>query len=116
MRLKRKAVITIAAATTIGLALTGCVGDEAADTSNIDCSPYESYGTFDGAEVSISGTIVEAEADRLVESWVTAGSDHLQSRHHSLRRDPPLDPYDRKRSGLPHFGTAYFTRPALHRR
>ena len=68
-RLNRRVIITVAAATAIGLTLTGCVGDEAADTSDIDCDTYADYGTFDGEEVTISGTIVEAEADRLVESW-----------------------------------------------
>ena len=65
----RRVLIPVAAAAAVALGLTGCVGDEAADTSDIDCSPYESYGTFDGAEVSISGTIVEVEADRLNASW-----------------------------------------------
>ena len=67
--LQRRVFIPVAAAAAVALGLTGCVGDEAADTSDIDCSPYESYGTFDGDEVSISGTIVEVEADRLNESW-----------------------------------------------
>ncbi len=65
----RRVFIPVAAAAAVALGLTGCVGDEPVDTSDIDCSPYESYGTFDGADVTISGTIVEVEADRLVESW-----------------------------------------------
>jgi alpha-glucoside transport system substrate-binding protein len=67
--LHRRVLIPIAAAAAVSLALTGCVGDEPVDTSDIDCSPYDSYGTFDGADVTISGTIVEVEADRLVDSW-----------------------------------------------
>ena len=67
--MQRRVLIPVAAAAAVALGLTGCVGDEAADTSDIDCSPYESYGSFDGDEVSISGTIVEAEADRLNASW-----------------------------------------------
>ena len=51
-----------------GLALTGCTGDIAAEGPD-DCGDYEEYGTFEGAEVSIYGTIVEVEADRLNESW-----------------------------------------------
>jgi alpha-glucoside transport system substrate-binding protein len=67
--MQRRVLIPVAAAAAVALGLTGCVGDEAADTSDIDCAPYESYGTFEGDEVSISGTIVEVEADRLNESW-----------------------------------------------
>ena len=65
----RRLIIAIAATTAIGLTLSGCVGDEAADTSDADCGLYEEYGTFDDAEVSITGTILDLEADRLVESW-----------------------------------------------
>ncbi len=67
--LHRRVLIPVAAAAAITLGLTGCVGDEAADNSDVDCADYETYGTFDGDEVTISGTIVEVEADRLVESW-----------------------------------------------
>ncbi|AWB85567.1 ABC transporter substrate-binding protein [Mycetocola zhujimingii] len=66
----RRVLAPLAAASILGLALTGCTGDVAAgDKENTDCSDYETYGTFDGGEVSISGTIVDAEADRLLESW-----------------------------------------------
>ncbi|WP_072315170.1 ABC transporter substrate-binding protein [Agrococcus sp. Marseille-P2731] len=61
------------------LALTGCVGDAPADPSAEPggsapaaaegCETYADYGTFDGAEVSAYGTILDAEADRLNESW-----------------------------------------------
>jgi alpha-glucoside transport system substrate-binding protein len=64
----RRAVVSIAAASIIALGLSGCVGDEAAEGPS-DCDDYEEYGTFDGAEVSVYGTIVEVEADRLNESW-----------------------------------------------
>jgi len=67
--LHRRLLIPIAAAGAITLGLTGCVGDVAQDTSDIDCGPYEEYGTFEGAEVTVQGTIIEVEADRLVESW-----------------------------------------------
>ena len=67
--LHRRVFVPVAAAAVVALGLTGCVGDEAVDTSDIDCSPYDTYGTFEGDKVSISGTIVEAEADRLNESW-----------------------------------------------
>ncbi|HAS31383.1 MAG TPA: carbohydrate ABC transporter substrate-binding protein [Microbacterium sp.] len=51
------------------LALSACTGDMQPDASDVDCTDYEEYGTFDGAEVTIGGTILDLEADRLVESW-----------------------------------------------
>jgi len=68
---RRRLFVPIAAAAVVGLALTGCTGDIAAeDTANTDCGDYESYGSFDeGTEVNIYGTILEVEADRLNESW-----------------------------------------------
>ena len=68
-RMHRRVLIPVAAAAAISLGLAGCVGDEAPDASNVDCSPYDTYGSFDGEDVSITGTIVEVEADRLVGSW-----------------------------------------------
>ncbi|WP_448808668.1 ABC transporter substrate-binding protein [Agromyces bauzanensis] len=60
----------VVAAAAVGLALTGCTGDIAEeDAADVDCGPYEEYGTFDGAEVTVGGTILDLEADRLVESW-----------------------------------------------
>lgn len=67
--LYRRIFLPVAAATVVAMGLTGCVGDQVEDTSDTDCADYEAYGTFEGEEVSISGTIVEVEADRLVESW-----------------------------------------------
>jgi alpha-glucoside transport system substrate-binding protein len=66
---KRRLLVPIAAAGVIGLALTGCTGDAQQSAEDTDCSEYESYGTFDGDEVTIAGTIVETEADRLIASW-----------------------------------------------
>lgn len=68
---RRRLFIPIAAAAVVGLALTGCTGDIAAEeTADTDCADYEAYGTFDaGTEVNIYGTILEVEADRLNESW-----------------------------------------------
>lgn len=69
-RLRRRLIIPAAIATAAGLALSGCTGDIAAeDAADVDCTPYESYGTFDGEEVTVSGTIVEEAADRLINSW-----------------------------------------------
>lgn len=68
--LSRRMLIPVAAAGVVALGLTGCVGDEAAvDPSTVDCAPYEQYGAFEGDEVTISSTIVEVEADRLIASW-----------------------------------------------
>ncbi|PJJ71004.1 alpha-glucoside transport system substrate-binding protein [Diaminobutyricimonas aerilata] len=68
--LHRRLLVPIAAAGIVGIALAGCTGDIAAeDAADVDCGPYEDYGTFDGEEVTISGTIVEEEADRLINSW-----------------------------------------------
>jgi alpha-glucoside transport system substrate-binding protein len=68
---RRRLFVPLAAAAVVGLALTGCTGDIAAeDTANTDCGDYETYGSFDeGTEVNIYGTILEVEADRLNESW-----------------------------------------------
>ena len=66
---KRRFAAVVAAVGLGGLALAGCTGDTGGGSSNVDCGPYEQYGTFDGAEVTIGGTILDLEADRLVESW-----------------------------------------------
>jgi alpha-glucoside transport system substrate-binding protein len=63
-----RVVTAVAALGVSALALSACTGDIAAD-EDVDCAPYEEYGTFDGAEVTIGGTILDLEADRLVESW-----------------------------------------------
>lgn len=67
----RRLIGPMAAVAVVGLALTGCTGDIAADdASNTDCADYADYGTFEGKpEVNIGGTIQDTEADRLVESW-----------------------------------------------
>jgi alpha-glucoside transport system substrate-binding protein len=66
----RRWAAPVAVAAAVGLALTACTGDIAAeDAGDVDCADYEEYGTFDGAEVTIGGTILDLEADRLVESW-----------------------------------------------
>ncbi|WP_210508496.1 ABC transporter substrate-binding protein [Naasia sp. SYSU D00057] len=67
----RRLVLPIAIAGVAGLGLTACTGDIAAeDAADVDCAPYEQYGTeFDENEVTMAGTIVDAEADRLIASW-----------------------------------------------
>ncbi|WP_144720848.1 ABC transporter substrate-binding protein [Agrococcus jejuensis] len=74
-RSQRRLLMPLGIAGITALALTACVGDDAGsgggggDGEAADCSLYEDYGTFDGAEVNIYGTILDAEADRLNESW-----------------------------------------------
>ena len=66
----RRWMAPVVAAAAVGLALTACTGDVAEeDAADVDCSAYETYGTFDGAEVTAAGTILDLEADRLNESW-----------------------------------------------
>lgn len=71
MRVHRRGRV-IAAAAGVGiaaLALAGCTGDMEGGGEDVDCSEYEEYGTFEDANVTIGGTILDLEADRLVESW-----------------------------------------------
>lgn len=72
MRIRRRGrAIAMAAGVGIAaLALAGCTGDiEEGGGGDADCSDYEQYGTFEDANVTIGGTILDLEADRLVESW-----------------------------------------------
>jgi alpha-glucoside transport system substrate-binding protein len=59
----------VAAAGVVGLVLAGCSGTAAVDNANVDCAPYEQYGAFEGDTVEIYATIVDVEADQLLESW-----------------------------------------------
>jgi alpha-glucoside transport system substrate-binding protein len=71
MRIHRRARV-LAAVAGVGvaaLALAGCTGDMEEGGGEADCSDYEEYGTFEDAAVTIGGTILDLEADRLVESW-----------------------------------------------
>jgi alpha-glucoside transport system substrate-binding protein len=71
MRIHRRSRI-IGAVATLGiaaLALAACTGDMEEGGGDADCSDYEEYGTFEDASVTIGGTILDLEADRLVESW-----------------------------------------------
>jgi len=72
MRLRghRRLTASLVAAAALGLTLTACTGDIADEGSaDADCSDYEAYGTFEGKEVTVAGTILDLEADRLNESW-----------------------------------------------
>lgn len=66
--LHRRVTLPIAVFAVAGLALAGCTGDIAAEGPE-DCSDYDKYGTFEGAEVSFYGTPVELEGERLQESF-----------------------------------------------
>jgi alpha-glucoside transport system substrate-binding protein len=70
IRRHRRWMAPVVAAAAVGLALTGCTGDAAPEASgDVDCGPYEAYGTFEGKSVTVAGTILDLEADRLNESW-----------------------------------------------
>ena len=96
MRLSRhrRWMAPVVAAAAVGLTLTACTGDIAEeDAADVDCADYEEYGTFDGAEITVGGTILDLEADRLVESWsdfetCTGISVDYQARASSRRRSP----------------------------
>ena len=56
----RRWAVPVVAAAAVGLALTACTGDIANETAaDVDCADYEQYGTFDGAEVTVAGTILD---------------------------------------------------------
>ena len=68
--LHRRLLLPIAAAGVLGLVLAGCSGtDGGPAATDADCGPYEDYGTFEGESVEIYSTIVDTEADQIVESW-----------------------------------------------
>ncbi|WP_404312323.1 ABC transporter substrate-binding protein [Agrococcus terreus] len=76
MKHARRVGLPLGIAGVTALALTGCVGDTAPSSSESpgaapsgDCAEFADYGTFEGAEVNVYGTILDAEAERLNESW-----------------------------------------------
>jgi alpha-glucoside transport system substrate-binding protein len=68
-RLNKRLLAALAVGGAASLALVGCVGDAAPGGGDANCDDYADYGTFDGEEVSVYGTIVEVEAERLEASW-----------------------------------------------
>lgn len=84
MKHARRIAVPLGIAGVAALALTGCVGGgSTADPSAAPgasggsgapaaegCEAYADYGTFDGAEVNVYGTILNEEQERLNESWV----------------------------------------------
>lgn len=81
MKHARRIAVPLGIAGVTALALTACVGgggaaDPSAAPGATDgaapaegCEAYADYGTFDGAEVNIYGTILNEEQERLNESW-----------------------------------------------
>lgn len=67
--LRRRGLTAVALAGAAGLILAGCTAGEGAG-GDADCSEYEQYGTFEDASVEVYATIIDVEADQLVESWM----------------------------------------------
>jgi alpha-glucoside transport system substrate-binding protein len=67
---RRRALAAVAIAGAAGLVLAGCTADGPGGGGDADCSDYEQYGTFDGGSVEVYATIIDVEADDLVESWM----------------------------------------------
>ena len=68
-------VVSLAAIGVVGLALAGCTGGGGdsggggGDASDVDCTEYEQYGTFDGESVELYTTIQGVELDQMVETF-----------------------------------------------
>ena len=67
--LHRRLLLPIAAAGVLGLVLAGCSATDTPAEPDADCAPYEDYGTFEGESVEVYATIVDVEADQIVQSW-----------------------------------------------
>jgi alpha-glucoside transport system substrate-binding protein len=72
--LRRRLIGPAAAVGALSLILAGCAADEpgaggGAGGGEADCSEYEQYGQYEGETVEIYATIIDVEADNLVESW-----------------------------------------------
>ena len=68
----RKAVLPLAALSAMALTLSACGGsaeEPGGSEAAADCAAYQSYGTFDGAKVSVYSTITDTEEEKLVQSW-----------------------------------------------
>lgn len=82
MKHARRIAVPLGIAGVTALALAGCVSGPAADPSAAPgasgsaapaaegCEAFADYGTFEGAEVNVYGTILNEEQERLNESWV----------------------------------------------
>lgn len=73
----RRGSAMMAGGAAIALALTACAGDDLGGggggaqggDGDVDCSPFEQYGQFDGDTVKISSTISDQEENQLIKSW-----------------------------------------------
>jgi alpha-glucoside transport system substrate-binding protein len=69
--LRRRLIAPAAAIGVLSLVLAGCAADTDTDAGaggDTDCAAYEAYGTFEGETVELYATIIDTEADALVES------------------------------------------------
>ncbi len=68
--LRRRLFLPVAAAGALSLVLAACAADTPGEApADADCAAYEQYGTFEGETVEVYATIVDVEADQMVESW-----------------------------------------------
>jgi len=69
--LRRRLVAPAAAVGALSLVLAGCAAtDDPGAGGDTDCSAYEQYGTFEGESVELYATIIDVEADAMVETMV----------------------------------------------
>ena len=68
--LRRRLIAPAAALGAFSLVLAGCAAatEEPGAGGDADCAAYEQYGTFEGESVELYATIVDVEADAMVES------------------------------------------------
>lgn len=70
--LQRRLLAPAAALGALSLVLAGCTAttEEPGAGGDADCSAYEQYGTFEGESVELYATIIDVEADAMVETFV----------------------------------------------
>ncbi|WGD37785.1 extracellular solute-binding protein [Lysinibacter sp. HNR] len=65
-------IVSTALVSAAGLVLTGCANNapsDSGDAAEVDCAPYEQFGSFEGSTVEVYASIVDVEADQLQRSW-----------------------------------------------
>lgn len=67
--LRRRLIAPAAAIGALSLVLAGCAADgpTAGGGDAADCADYEAYGSFEGETIEVYATIIDVEADSLVE-------------------------------------------------